>query len=93
MQLTAGQGIALLALGVGGFAVGKAAVDHVLASRGPVTDDLSEFEEQHYRAAGFTKRTQPALDDVVAVGAAVFGIAMVLKGVPELWKQIQGYAP
>lgn len=79
---------------VGGFALGKAVVDHVLVShsRPSLDEDSAEFEEQHYRAAGFRHKTRPPLDSAVAVVAAVLGIGYTIYQTPELVKGLQALA-
>lgn len=75
-----------LAAAIGGFAIGKAAIDHVIESRGPVDTDLSEFEEQHYRAAGFIE-PDTTTDDIVAFGAAIAGIVAAVAAFPTVWEE------
>jgi len=71
---------------VGLFAAGKTVVDRVLEDRGPVDTDLSEFEEQHYRAAGFTQATRDTkvMDDLVAWAAVFAAVYTTVKGVPTI---------
>jgi hypothetical protein len=75
------------AAAVGGFAVGKAAIDHMLASRGPVVDE-DDFVEAHYRAAGFT-RSHRLADDLVAYGAGIAGIIAVVAGIPTAVRELE----
>lgn len=75
-------------LAVGGFALGKAIIDHVLWSRSPLRDledDLETFEDAHYRAAGFRRASEvaSAARDLGALFAALVGIGLTIAAVPE----------
>lgn len=74
------------AIAVGGFALGKAVIDHVLWSRAPERDwDEDVFEEQHYRAAGFQRASETANvgRDIGAFAAAIIAFGMMIAAVPE----------
>ncbi len=79
---------------VGGFFLGKAVVDHVLLSEGQASldDDAAEFEEQHYRAAGFRRKSRPQLDNAVAIVAGLVGVGSVIYQAPELIQGLQALA-
>lgn len=80
------------ATAIGGFMLGKAVLDHVLwtgEEKHRIEDeDVSEFEAQHYRAAGFTKKKRHA-DNVVAAVAGVAGVAYTLYQLPSWIDQIK----
>ncbi len=96
----ANQNAQLLIIGataVGGFVLGKAILDHVAVSRttAPVWDvGENDFEEQHYRAAGFTKKrgAKVKLDNIVSVLAGAAGIAYTIYQVPDLVTQLKALA-
>lgn len=78
---------------VGGFVLGKAVVDHVLISHGRSLDeDADEFEEQHYRAAGFRQKARPQLDSAVAIVAGLVGVGYTIYATPDLVKSLQALA-
>ena len=79
---------------VGGFALGKAVIDHVLLTaadnRKPFSsEDEADFASAHYRAAGFRKASRPKLDDVVSVVAAIGGIGYTLSQAPSLLTELK----
>lgn len=96
-QLTSNQALFLAgALVVGGFALGRAIIDHALDSKKARETDLDEFEEQHYRAAGFYKAGErptktASVDKIVSAIAGIAGIAYTIYTLPnaiEQWKKL-----
>jgi hypothetical protein len=77
---------------VGGFALGKAVVDHVLDSRtSTYTSDEQEddFASAHYWAAGFRPPARSRLDSAVSIAAAIAGIGYTLYQAPQLIQELK----
>jgi hypothetical protein len=69
---------------VGGVVLTRAAL-----SKAPEEED-DEFEEQHYRAAGFQRGERPSLlRDMIAYGTAIGAVAYTLRELPTWWEALR----
>ena len=84
------------ATAVGGFVLGKSVLDHYRHTQGEKTriqdEDVEEFEEQHYAAAGFRKPQGRAADEVVAWVAGISGIAYTIYSLPQMFAELKQWA-
>jgi len=95
MEQSNAQIILAGAIAIGGFALGKAVIDHVLWSRVPEREwDDDVFEEQHYRAAGFRRgsETPNVARDLGAFVATIIGLGLTLAAVPDSIVELKNLA-
>lgn len=76
------------AVAVGGIAIGKAGVDHVLASRS--AKPIGEFDKTE---VDYSARRTPVQDDLVAFAASIAGFWMLVAGAPAAWQELKKLLP
>lgn len=74
----------------GGIAFGRAAAAEAEARRRE--SEFEEFEEQHYRAVGFSRASEAPVGvgrDLAALTAAVIGMSMMIAATPEMIAELK----
>ena len=90
MNDNAGTLILAGALLAGGIALGRAVATEVEARRSE--SEFEEFEEQHYRAAGFSRESEQPVsvaEDLGALFAALVGMGLMIASTPQMIDELK----